>query len=73
MSIERRGNNVWWSCDDCGEESDEEINDDFKEAWERLKKNGWRARPEKYGGGWDHYCPDCVRGYGRKGNEIPPG
>jgi len=43
------------TCDICGEEIDF---DDFYEAVDYKKENGWISRKDKYGY-WEDICPDC--------------
>jgi len=43
---------------DCCEASDEFEGDDFNEAFDEAKAEGWRAF--KDGDDWMHKCPDCV-------------
>jgi Fe2+ or Zn2+ uptake regulation protein len=44
-------------CDNCGEELDEQF-DDFYEAVEAKKENGWKSK--KVNGEWQDICPDCA-------------
>ena len=46
-------------CDICGEEHNEQF-DDFYEAVEAKKDNGWKSK--KIDGEWCDICPDCCKG-----------
>lgn len=45
------------SCDICGESPDESF-DDFAEAVQYKKGNGWKSR--KIDGEWHDLCPECA-------------
>jgi len=46
-------------CDICGEEAEEGF-DDFYEAVEYKKTEGWKS--QKRNGQWEDVCPDCQEG-----------
>lgn len=56
MAIEREKGNIIFVCNDCGERCETEV-DDFKEALEILKDEGWKY--EKIDNEWEHLCPQC--------------
>ena len=58
MSTEIIESDLEFTCDECGESEafDQEI--PFRESWEMLKSDGWRAFQKD--GDWQHRCPDCV-------------
>lgn len=43
-------------CDICGEEAKKEF-DDFYEAVDYKKKEGWKSK--KIDGEWQDVCPEC--------------
>ena len=47
------------TCDVCGEEADETF-DDFYDAVEYKKNEGWKS--QKRNGEWEDVCPDCQEG-----------
>lgn len=46
-------------CDICGEMAEEEF-DDFMEAVDYKKQNGWKS--QKVSGNWQDVCPECREG-----------
>ncbi len=54
--IDRQGGDVVFECDSCDEVLETE-QADFNSAWNRAKREGWRAR--KIGTEWVHECPQC--------------
>ncbi|MDD4891978.1 MAG: hypothetical protein PHU85_18820 [Phycisphaerae bacterium] len=34
---------------------------EFRQAWDRAKADGWRARKDADSDAWVHSCPDCTR------------
>lgn len=58
MTISRtRERNIYFECDAkrCANVCDTQL-DDFAEALEEAKEQGWSIRKE--GNDWKHYCPD---------------
>jgi len=45
-------------CDICGESVDE-VFDDFYDAVDYKKDNGWKS--QKHGDEWEDVCPECQR------------
>jgi len=45
-------------CDVCNTEAEETF-DEFQDAVDFKKENGWRSR--KAADGWQDLCPDCVK------------
>lgn len=45
-------------CDKCSESTTPEDQDDFSDAWEKAKADGWVSFKVK--GEWCHYCPACA-------------
>ena len=58
--IERQGEEYILTCSYCEEEADEAF-DEFWEAVEYRKENGWRSVKAKNGEWWD-LCPSCNQG-----------
>jgi hypothetical protein len=59
LSIEKSIGTFDLICDSCGESPNENF-DDFMEAVEYKKDNGWRSH--KNGDGeWEDLCPDCYK------------
>jgi len=56
MSIEKYGDIYTPVCDVCGEELDGEF--DFYDAVDAAKREGWKARKNKYDE-WEDVCCDC--------------
>lgn len=56
MSLDRQHGNIIFSCDSCGE-TREAGSDDFTDAWNAAKGDGWKA--QKIGKDWVHACPAC--------------
>ncbi|MTI95210.1 MAG: hypothetical protein FH749_06935 [Firmicutes bacterium] len=59
MSVERfyGSQDVYFlTCDVCGEEPPEIFND-FDDAVDYKKANGWQSK--KRNGEWEDICPDC--------------
>jgi len=44
------------TCDICGEDAPETF-DDFYDAVQYKKDNGWKS--QKYRGEWEDVCPEC--------------
>ena len=44
-------------CDNCGEVHPESF-DDFYDAVEAKKENGWKSK--KRNGNWEDWCPKCA-------------
>ena len=59
MSIDNFGGMYSLTCDNCGEELDEQFFD-FYEAVEAKKENGWKSR--KVNGNWEDWCDKCCEG-----------
>jgi predicted RNA-binding Zn-ribbon protein involved in translation (DUF1610 family) len=47
---------VEFTCDECGE-TNNTYREDFQEALQIIKNEGWRF--QKGVAGWEHYCPQC--------------
>ena len=58
MTIERVAGYVVFHCDKCSESLDTE-DEDFTEAWQGAKSEGWRSFKNKRGQ-WEHSCPSCT-------------
>ena len=57
MTVERYRGDIFFVCDECGDELDA-YTSDFNEALEVLKMNGWEyVRGQD--GEYEHYCPTC--------------
>ena len=54
----RDGDQHIFECDECGEEFNGELGDDFHEAWATAKREGWRCWKDD-DGDWTHRCPGC--------------
>lgn len=54
--LDRYDNNIIFECDRC-HETLETQRQDFFEALDVLKSEGWEAR--NIGGVWRHYCTGC--------------
>lgn len=55
--IERKFNGLYTlTCDICGEKALETF-EEFNEAVQYKKDNGWKS--QKYKGEWEDVCPDC--------------
>lgn len=54
--IDRQGGQILVECDSC-DEILETGTDDFAEAREAMKREGWKVR--KIAGEWLHGCPNC--------------
>lgn len=54
--IDRQGGDLVFECDSCSETLESETSD-FNSAWNRAKREGWRAR--KIGTEWVHECSHC--------------
>ena len=58
--IERDFNGLYTlTCDICGEEAPRTF-DDFHEAVQYKKDEGWKS--QKYKGEWEDVCPECQEG-----------
>ena len=57
MTIDRDFDFFSLYCDICGEEAEEQF-DEFEEAVDYKKANGWKSR--KRNGEWEDICPDCA-------------
>jgi hypothetical protein len=55
--IEKVGGEFELICDVC-EESADEFFDEFYDAVEYKKDNGWRSRKDAKGN-WEDVCPEC--------------
>jgi predicted RNA-binding Zn-ribbon protein involved in translation (DUF1610 family) len=65
MTTERdsKEKQVEFTCDTCGLsilEEDIHTHEDFIEAWESLKRDGWRCYRDD--NEWLHKCPKCMKG-----------
>jgi len=58
MSLERERGILIFTCDACGDDADVRLHD-FKQAFAKIKEEGWVARKSKTSDSWFHYCPDC--------------
>lgn len=56
MSIDNTAGRFTLICDNCGEELDEMF-DDFYDAVEAKKENGWKSK--KVNGNWEDWCNKC--------------
>jgi radical SAM protein with 4Fe4S-binding SPASM domain len=56
VTIARDNGDVVFECDQCGEIL-EGITSDFNAAWNRAKREGWKA--VKQSDAWEHSCPKC--------------
>lgn len=54
--IDRQHGKIIFECDSCDETLTADT-DDFTEAWNEAKREGWRSR--KIGDEWLHGCPEC--------------
>ncbi len=54
--IDKQSGQYHLICDICGEEA-EEIFDDFYDAVDYKKQNGWKS--QKRMGEWEDVCPGC--------------
>lgn len=54
--IDRSHGKISFECDSCPEIFDADT-DDFSDAWERAKADGWRSR--KIATEWLHGCARC--------------
>ena len=59
MSISKFGRKYFLACDNCGKEYEVPF-DDFHEAVEAKKEDGWKSK--KINGEWEDWCPDCQQG-----------
>lgn len=58
--IQKYGDQIQLTCDQCGEESDAYHEDEFTIMIEGAKKDGWKIhRPD---GDWKHLCSECSEG-----------
>lgn len=57
--IDKQSGRYHLICDICGEEAEEGF-DDFYEAVEYKKTEGWKS--QKRNGQWEDVCPDCQEG-----------
>ena len=56
MSIDKSCNSFDLTCDNCGKVMDESF-DDFYDAVEAKKENGWKSK--KRNGNWEDWCDEC--------------
>lgn len=56
MGIDKSAGVFTLSCDNCGEELDEQF-DDFHDAVEAKKENEWKGK--KVNGNWEDWCKKC--------------
>lgn len=65
MTIQKFQGRTDFICDDCGAQEEVAPEDGltFKEAWERVKADGWRTRQNESDGAWEHFCPQCVAAF----------
>ena len=54
--IDKQSGRYHLACDVCGEEIDETF-DDFYDAVQHKKDNGWKS--QKVNGEWEDVCPEC--------------
>jgi hypothetical protein len=54
--IDRQHGKLIFECDSC-EETLTADTDNFAQAWNEAKREGWRSR--KIGDEWVHGCPSC--------------
>jgi hypothetical protein len=54
--IDRQHGKLIFECDSCDETLTCDT-DNFNEAWNEAKREGWRSR--KIGDEWVHGCPSC--------------
>lgn len=54
--IDKQSGQYYLICDICGEEAEETF-DDFYDAVEYKKENGWKS--QKRNSGWQDVCPEC--------------
>ena len=59
MSIDKSCGTFNLTCDNCGEELEGDF-EDFYEAVEAKKENGWKSR--KVDGNWEDWCDKCCEG-----------
>jgi len=57
--IDKQSGRYHLICDICGEEAEETF-DDFYDAVEYKKENGWKS--QKRNSGWEDVCPKCREG-----------
>lgn len=63
--IDRQYGRYSVSCDVCGRVLDDDTYDDFQDALDGLKANGWKSVNNC--GMWDNYCPECAAKLSRPG------
>lgn len=56
MSIEKFAGFFSLTCDNCGEELNEQF-DEFHDAVEAKKDNGWKSK--RINGDWEDWCDKC--------------
>lgn len=56
--VSRNYDRYYLTCDVCDTDADQEF-DEFAEAVEFKRENGWRSR--KTAGHWEDLCPDCSK------------
>jgi hypothetical protein len=57
--ITKHGDIYTLTCDICGDDAEEAF-DDFCDAVDYKKENGWKS--QKYKGEWEDVCPECQEG-----------
>lgn len=57
MTIEKEGFLYCLYCDICGEKADESFNE-FMDAVNYKKREGWRSQKNEYEE-WEDVCPEC--------------
>lgn len=55
--IDRQYGNLLFECDSCPDIFQTDT-DDFSDAWEKAKCEGWKTR--KLGNLWVHACQQCA-------------
>ena len=50
---------IVYICDECGTEYEADPGQDFKDAWEGAKGDGWRCYKDRDTDEWKHKCDEC--------------
>jgi len=60
MTTHRNGNYIVFQCDGCLDEYESGSGQEFMDAWNDAKDEGWRAYKDE-SDEWVHKCPSCMR------------
>jgi hypothetical protein len=55
--IDRQGGRLIFECDTCDATFEGAKGDEFADAWNAAKSEGWKAT--KIGKDWVHFCEKC--------------